>query len=130
MENKPEATQNVYIDKFQFVTAKKYLSLEGPINFKTVHDRMYPLIKYGQEVKVERKEGAFKYGDILAAWEEEFLYFGLYMGKSDEHIQLYFTKNRETKSFPESLVLGQVSNVSVPLSIKIKLRVKSLFKAA
>ncbi len=128
MEPLSKTTQTVYIDEFQFVSAKKYLSLKGPIHFTTVHDRMFPLIKYGQEVRVEKLEDSYKQGDLLVAWEEEFLYFGLFLGRKEDHILLYFTKEGEIKSFPDTYLFGRVTNIKVPFLERIKLKLKKLFK--
>lgn len=128
METQSETTQYVYIDKFQFVSAKKHLALKGPIHFETVHDRMYPLIKYGQQVKVEKRRERLLLGDILAVWEDECLYFGLFIKLEDGMVDLFFTKDQKTKSFPETYILGQVTNIKIPLREKLKLKFNRLFK--
>lgn len=126
--NDMESSQLVYIDKFQFVSAKKYLALEGPIVFEAVHDRMYPLIKYGQKIRVEKVQNELKKGDLIVAWseDEEMLYFGIFFGtKPDGHLNLFFTKDKIIKTFPEKYLFGEITNIKLPLWEKIKI---SLFE--
>ena len=121
MQDAQENLIKIYFDKFEFVTIKKYLGLVGPITCLTVHDHMYPILKFQDKLIIEKPDSPHKYGDILAIWDEDRIHFGLFCELNDENqIILKFVKVGNTKSFPASHLLGKVTNIKVPIKYRMK----------
>lgn len=100
----------VYSDKFDFIEAKKFLALKGPLAIEVIQDSMYPLWRYGEKLILKTIEDGPKVGMAVCFWHEGVIHHCIIKELSGSGFKVYFL-NRDQNDFGEveqKLLLGQI----------------------
>lgn len=113
---------SIYMDKFEFVEAKKYLALKGPLKVKIVHDDMYPLFKFDQKVQLRKPPKGLKPYMLACYWNQEKLNPCLIESVySDGTFKVKFLKKEAPpRVFSEMNFLAEIPSSQVPLWWRLK----------
>jgi len=109
LANIPDAIQT-YIDKFDFVEAKKYLALKGPLRLNIVHDNMFPLLRFNTTVILRKPPKGIRAGKLGCYWHNDQVHPCLITEVYNEGEFAIAFLNRESPSrtFSESQYLGEI----------------------
>ena len=107
----------VFNDQFQFVEAKKYLKIKGPLLLKVVHDHMYPLFRFSHELTIVKpKKLPIKKGSLICFWSKECFHPCILLTTIDEETKTFkiaFLKEPEfeiSKEYDVSALLGVIQS--------------------
>lgn len=121
--DEPKSIINVYIDKFQFAQAKKYLAVKGPITMNVVHDAMFPLLSFNTSLVIERPPEGFPRAKKLSCfWHQEIVHPCLITQVfEDGSFKVRFlNRNDPPRIFPSDSYLGEIVSPKVPLSWRLR----------
>lgn len=115
----------VFIDKFAFVEAKKYLALKGPLGMNIVHDSMYPLLTFSHSITIFRPpEGIPRRGKISVFWHQDTVHPCLVtkVFPDGSFKVVFINKEEPARLFPKEAFLGEVSDPKISWWWKFKLK--------
>ena len=117
----PTDFTQVYIDKFLFIEAKKYLSLKGPLGLDVVHDSMYPLLKFGMPLIVTKAQ--VRKGQLACFWKDDILHPCLISEVfSDQSFKAKFLNKDEVLGpIDQKYFLGEIIQPKISIWWRLKL---------
>lgn len=113
-----------YIDKFQFVEAKKYLALKGPLGLNVVHDSMFPLLTFNTDLVIKRPiEGRPRSGKLSCFWHQNIVHPCLVTEVyEDGSFKVRFINKEEApRVYPKESFLGEIVSPKISLLWKFRL---------
>lgn len=113
-----------YIDKFQFVEAKKYLALVGPLGMNVIHDNMYPLLTINTSLTISRPpEGIPRTKRLSCFWHQDIVHPCLitHVFEDGSFKARFINKDDPPRVFPKDSYLGEVVFPKVSMYWKWKL---------
>lgn len=118
----------VFNDQFQFVEAKKYLKIKGPLHLKVVHDHMYPLFRFSHDLTIIKpKNFPIKKGSLICFWAKGCFHPCILLTPINEETKTFkitFLKEPEfeiTKEYDVSAFLGVIQTPKPGPIDKIKI---------
>ena len=118
---KEPTTIQIYLDKFEYVSVKKYLNLKGPVQCQVVHDHMYPILRYGMNFHIEKGPWPLKKGDLFSFWDDGQIYLALFDSAREDYFVPKFLRGEPAKNeYHKDLILGPVTNIPIPFVFKLK----------
>ena len=128
----PKSSIQIYADAFDFAEAKKFLAIKGCVRLNVVHDSMYPLWRYGQELIVDKlAPEKVAPGMAVLFWREGVYHPCLVKSVAENHdFEITFLNSDEDMGQVESkFLLGQVVHPKLGLLWKLRLWFRQTFAA-
>lgn len=114
-------TIQIFMDKFEFVEAKKFLALKGPLKCQVIQDHMYPILRFSHEITLKKPEKGLRAPMLACYWRDGQLHPCLINKVQDQKIEVLFTNTgKKVCDLKEQDFLGEIAKPRLSLWWRLK----------